>query len=612
MDSLKQKRKAHRTHSTSGKFKEKNKAQPDTLQEQISACNTCSSSKNRTIYLIAIIAVMGIALGLAIWSGITYAPSNIRTARMDLYVMSQCPYGIEVENALLPLKERMGNALDVNVNFIGEEKPQDQFNSMHGPAEVQGDMIQLCVKQYYPQDALAFMVCQNENPKNLAGSIEKCAKANGMDFQKIESCIDSGEGKKLLSASFNASAAAGAQGSPTMFIGGKPYNGGRDTLSFTKAVCVSIQGNHPLCKEIPACATDANCTAEPKKEGSCSNSNTKDAVCVYNEPTRFEVVAITAKACASCDTSDLFATLRQLFLGADITELDASVPKAQELIAKNNIQKLPAYLFAPEVSSSSTWKSNPNLQSAFVQVPFGFRIRDEATGASYFVDDNARDAYYRLLGVTPDDNRPQIDFFIMSYCPYGNEAEEAIKPVFDRLGESADFHPHYVIYEDYQGGGPRYCFDSESNYCSMHGIQELNQDLRERCVVEEYGTQKYFDFALTMNTVCSAQNADTCWKDVASSVGIDTALVEQCFESRTTEILAREKELNGLYGASGSPTVFIDGEKYAGSRTPAGYMRALCNAFDHPPEACNGIEEMDDGQNAAQGPSQAAAGGCGV
>jgi len=86
----------------------------------------------------------------------------------------------------------------------------------------------------------------------------------------------------------------------------------------------------------------------------------------------------------------------------------------------------------------------------------------------------------------------EVDFYVMSYCPYGDIAEEALEPVYRVLKDNVNFNPKYIFYNNYQGGGPAYCIDAESKYCSMHGVQEANQGIRELCVEKYFGSDAFF------------------------------------------------------------------------------------------------------------------------
>jgi len=201
----------------------------------------------------------------------------------------------------------------------------------------------------------------------------------------------------------------------------------------------------------------------------------------------------------------------------------------------------------------------------------------------------------------PKAEKPNVKLFVMSFCPYGNQAEESMIPVVDLLKDKINFEFHYVIYSNYGGGGPNYCFDSENKYCSMHGIQELHQDVRELCVWK-YQKDKFWDFIKEINKGCSSQNADTCWEGVANKLGINTQKIKDCQENESLSFLKEELSINQKYGVKGSPQLFINDVEYNGERGSEGYKNGICSAFQTKPGECN--------QALSNGTTQPAAGGC--
>ena len=191
----------------------------------------------------------------------------------------------------------------------------------------------------------------------------------------------------------------------------------------------------------------------------------------------------------------------------------------------------------------------------------------------------------------PDREKANIKFFVMSFCPFGNQAESGLEPVYRLLGEKVEWEPHYVIYSDYAknrgANWQDYCLDEEEKYCSMHGIQELHQDIRELCVWKYYDHSTWWDFVKEVNAKCNSRDVDTCWESIAESVGIDVNKIKTCQENEAVELLQREVELNEQYGVRGSPTVFINDQEYRGARTPEAYKKAICSGFSTPPEECN-------------------------
>lgn len=182
--------------------------------------------------------------------------------------------------------------------------------------------------------------------------------------------------------------------------------------------------------------------------------------------------------------------------------------------------------------------------------------------------------------------KPNVKFFTMAYCPYGNQAESGLEPVYRSLGDKVDWEPHYVIYSNYGSGYPAYCLDEESKYCSMHGVQELNEDVRELCMWKFIDHSKWWDFLMKVNTQCTSQNVDTCWEPIAKGLGIDTEKIKTCQKDEAVTLLENEISLNEEFSVRGSPTVLINDKAYNGGRTPDNYKQAICDTFSTKPTEC--------------------------
>ncbi len=209
-------------------------------------------------------------------------------------------------------------------------------------------------------------------------------------------------------------------------------------------------------------------------------------------------------------------------------------------------------------------------------------------------------AEQQATGETPKSDVPQVQLFVMSFCPYGNQAEELMIPVANLLKDKANIELHYVIYSNYQGGGEKYCLDKENKDCSMHGISELNQDIREVCVLK-YQKDKFWSFVKEINKACAVSNVDTCWEGVAKNLGIDVAKIKTCQKNEGLTIVGQELTLNQKYGISGSPQMVINGTEYNGSRTSEDFKNAICSAFNSKPAECSQALSSEGGS---------ASGGC--
>lgn len=228
--------------------------------------------------------------------------------------------------------------------------------------------------------------------------------------------------------------------------------------------------------------------------------------------------------------------------------------------------------------------------------------------------------------------KPEIKFFVMSFCPYGNQAEEGIEPVYQLLKDKVAWSPRYIIndqkssceqncpYKVYNDQAKTRCEDAIKQgqvkdmetckgyfpytsadeclkkecatlkvgaYESLHGPQELTQDIREICAYNLGNLDKWWQFVLLVNKNCSAQNADTCWQAQATTAGLDTNKITQCASNQTQSLVTKEIAEATKYQASGSPTVLINDTLYSGGRSPEDYKKAICSAFDNPPAECS-------------------------
>ncbi|MBT3304309.1 thioredoxin domain-containing protein [Candidatus Woesearchaeota archaeon] len=496
------------------------------------------------ILLLAVLVVRDITNGSGITGNIVYDGTPVK---LDFYVMSQCPYGTQVEDAIAPVLDKFGSAVDFSLEFIGRTTPTG-FDSLHGQPEVDGNKVQLCAAKYNPDKYMNMIVCMNKNANSIPDNWESCAK--DLNVANIKQCYEGEEGDELLSASFARADEIGASGSPTIYLNDESYGGRRTEDAFTKAICGEIP-DHDLCKNLP------------KVE-------------------EIELIVLNDERCNSCDPSQIVFALQQMFEG--ITPKYVDVSEAEELIEDYDIELVPAFIVPKSITESSEWKDNAQVQAAFESFEEGLKIRPQATGASYFVDEQKRMDFMNDIGVDLTDGVPQVDFFVMSYCPYGNQAEEIVYEVYNVLGNKAKYNPYYVIYSDYGDE----CLD-DGNLCSLHGKQELTQNMREKCVLVDNGLDDWFDFVIAMNDACTYQNADSCWGAVAEDLGLDVDAISSCETERGIELMREDKVLQDKLGVTGSPTTFIEGSKYQGARDANSILVEMCANFEDKPSECDNV-----------------------
>ena len=137
--------------------------------------------------------------------------------RFDLYVMSQCPYGIVAMNAMKEVLATFGKKMDFKVHFLADVGEGGAIDSLHGQAEVDEDLRQICASAKYGKDNLwlDYVWCRNqaiESPDWKA-----CAKGP-IKAAVIEKCAKGPEGRKLLAADAAIGQELGVSASPSWLV----------------------------------------------------------------------------------------------------------------------------------------------------------------------------------------------------------------------------------------------------------------------------------------------------------------------------------------------------------------------------------------------------------
>ncbi len=177
----------------------------------------------------------------------------------------------------------------------------------------------------------------------------------------------------------------------------------------------------------------------------------------------------------------------------------------------------------------------------------------------------------------PKADRPKVELFVMTHCPYGTQAEKALLPVWELLEDKADFSINFVYY-------------------AMHGQEELDESLRQYCIQKEQN-DKFTDYLTCFLKEGKSENCldgiDTAKLDACISATDEDFKVTENFNDQTTWINDRfpaldlHKELNEKYSIQGSPTFVINGKVVSVARNPEAIKTAICNAFNTAPEECS-------------------------
>ncbi|HTJ80923.1 MAG TPA: hypothetical protein VL400_04345 [Polyangiaceae bacterium] len=483
--------------------------------------------------------------------GAAVASSGAGKVRVEMYVMSQCPYGVQAENGFRAAADKLADYIDLHVDFIGQTSEEGELQSMHGPVEVAGDIAQACAMKYTPK-WFDLILCQNKEAQSVGTNWRACAEAVGAPVEALEACVQGGEGRDLLAASFKRSEAKGATGSPTIYIAGKPYQGGRKPTDFVKAICAAIPGDKP-----EACNADASAP-------------------------QVNVTILSDKRCgAECDTAGLEEGVKRNIGNPVITKLDYGDAEGKKLFEAIKPIKLPALLV------DSTIDKDPDAAASFEGAPqkAGYRIVPIGEFNPVCADpDGCKTDECKSTLACRAEQPKKLEVFVMSQCPYGVKALDAMHEVIDhfkKAGEPLDFSVHYI------GDGT-----AAAGLSSMHGPGEVAEDLREICAAEHYGKDlKFMDYIWCRNPSIHDETWQTC---TGAKTGFDAKVIEKCASGDEGKaLLEKSFKYSADSGMTGSPTWLVNG-KYQFSGIDAETVRK--NLCDHNKlKGCDATLTQDQG-----------------
>ena len=174
--------------------------------------------------------------------------------------------------------------------------------------------------------------------------------------------------------------------------------------------------------------------------------------------------------------------------------------------------------------------------------------------------------------------KPKVELFVMSYCPYGTQIEKGILPVVQALGDKIDFSLKFVDY-------------------AMHGQKEMTENLVQYCIGAEQNDK------LNLYLGCFLKDGDSvgCLKTTA----VNQKKLNLCVQNADKEFNVTSqftnktnwkgnfppfdvnKSDNTKYGVQGSPSLVINGVQVSVNRDSASLLTSICGAFNTQPEICS-------------------------
>jgi glutaredoxin len=296
--------------------------------------------------------------------------------------------------------------------------------------------------------------------------------------------------------------------------------------------------------------------------------------------------------------------------------------KLDSLLSRNSLSTAQA----GDIINSNFMKTGESVTVKEVTQDYGlFKIKFEYSGqeyTAYLTSDKKlffpeaydlqemqkQKADAAAAAVPTKSDKPVVELFVMSHCPYGTQMEKAIIPVIKTLGSKIDFKLKFCDY-------------------SMHGDEELAEELNQYCISQNQPDKliSYLECFLqdkTGSAKCQAQ------------VGIDSAKLKTCVAATDSQYKITENSKNkdtyqggtypsfpifesdvSTYQVSGSPTLVINSKQVTSNRDSADLLKTICASFNNAPAECS--QTLDSttppagfGNAAASGSNTSGTGSC--
>ena len=189
----------------------------------------------------------------------TPAPTTVTKSdkpMLEAFVVARCPYGIQMQRAMAEAVKNMPTlAPYMKARYFGSVSG-NTITSMHGDAEAQENLRQICIREEQSAKYWAYVGCQMKG----SGQEVACEKSTGVDSAKLASCISTpSKGVAYAKVDFALADKYGVTGSPTLILNGATIDessyGGRSADGVKSAVCAGFS------KQASFCSTKLNTAA---------------------------------------------------------------------------------------------------------------------------------------------------------------------------------------------------------------------------------------------------------------------------------------------------------------------------------------------------------------
>lgn len=192
---------------------------------------------------------------------------------VDLFVMSHCPYGLQIEKGILPVLDLLGSKINFTLKFVDY--------AMHGDKEIKENLRQYCIQRQGLGFLKEYLKCFGATGDTKAclgvakidsAALASCEKATDAEFQITQKAKDQvlwrgGQFPPFdIYAADNAS--YGVSGSPALIVNRAKVSSPRDPQSLLNIICAAFLKQPVECGQQLSSATPVAGFGEGTASGS--------------------------------------------------------------------------------------------------------------------------------------------------------------------------------------------------------------------------------------------------------------------------------------------------------------------------------------------------------
>jgi len=168
---------------------------------------------------------------------------------LEAFIVSRCPFGLQMQRIIADAINTIPKLAEyVKVKYMGSVSSDGKsITAMHGDAEAQENLRQICIREEQPARYWPYVSCQMK-----AGDTSGCEASAGVNLSTLNACIlDRNRGVAYAKEDFDLSDKYRVSGSPTLILNEANVSefdyGGRTSDALKSVVCAGFNSEPSFC-----------------------------------------------------------------------------------------------------------------------------------------------------------------------------------------------------------------------------------------------------------------------------------------------------------------------------------------------------------------------------